>query len=333
MTITEIAKELGVSVSTVSRAINGKGRIGEETRRKIVSFIEAQKKNEVSPRTGNLGVILPAEVYASNEPYFQECILGICETASILDYDVLIAAATPNDIKNIQTLVEKEKVDGIILTRSMENDKAVQYLCEQNFLVGITGESEYDGIIQVDVDNEEAAEALTLVLIGEGYRKFAFLSETFDYKVNRSRYNGFCKALEKKRLDKNKQIYYTNFLGVEAVDAVINDLVAQKVECIICADDVICTRIMSTLQAGGYRIPKDIAVASLYNSSNLNCYTPAITTVNISAKKVGNAICKQMIHCLTGKEYHAKTKIDYDILVRKSTKGFERGMGDEKTFI
>ena len=189
-----MASELGVSVSTVSRALTGKGRISENTRQRIVTFAKeyelGKEQEKGSSRTGNLGVILPADVYISNEPYFQECIIGICETATILDYDVLIATATANDIKSIQTLVEKKKVDGIILTRSMKDDKAIQYLKEQNFLIGITGDTNQEGIIQVDIDNEEAAETLTSFLIGEGYRKFAFITETFDYVVNKSRYKG-----------------------------------------------------------------------------------------------------------------------------------------------
>lgn len=328
MTITEIANELGVSVSTVSRALNGKGRIGEETRNRIINFIKEQETSQEeldsSVKTGNIGIILPADIYISNAPYFQECILGICETASILDYDILIATATVNDIMGIRTLVEKKKVDGIILTRNMEDDKAIQYLKEQDFLIGLTGNSGYEGIIQVDIDNMEATESLTSFLIGEGYCKFALITETFDYTVNRSRYNGFCKALQRNGMDKENQVLYTNFMSVGAIDSIINDLMLQKVECIICGDDVICTRIMSHLQANGYRIPKDIAIASLCNSSNLNCFTPSITTVNISPKQIGNMICKQMIHCLTGKEYQYKTKMDYEILVRKSTKGFRR---------
>lgn len=328
MTITEMASELGVSVSTVSRALTGKGRIGEKTRERIVTFAKeheiSEKEGDRLTKTGNLGVILPADVYSSNEPFFQECILGICETAAILDYDVLIATATANDITGIRTLVEKKKVDGIILTRSMEDDKAVQYLREQKILVGLTGSSGYEEIIQVDTNNEEAAETLTSFLVREGYHKFALITETLDYSVNRSRYKGFCKALQKNGIDKEKQVFYTNFLSVDAVDSVINDLMVEKVECIICGDDVICTKMMSNLQAGGYRIPRDIAVASLYNSSNLNCFTPSVTTVNVSAKRVGNTICKQMVHYLTGKEFQYKTKMDYEILVRKSTNGFQR---------
>ena len=125
MTIDEMAKSLGVSKSTVSRALSGKGRIGEETRARIVEFAKSQNQavkplNEEGGMTKNLGVILPADVYSNGGPYFQECILGICETATFLDYDVLIATGTANDVSGIRTLVEKKKVDGIILTRSIE---------------------------------------------------------------------------------------------------------------------------------------------------------------------------------------------------------------------
>ena len=73
------------------------------------------------------------------------------------------------------------------------------------------------------------------------------------------------------------------------------------------------------LLAEGYRIPRDIAIASLYNSPTLNVLVPAVTTVDVSARMVGNMIGKQMIQLLQGKEYQKKTMIDYEILIRAST--------------
>lgn len=326
MTLEEMAKELGVSKSTVSRALSGKGRIGEDTRKKIVDFArhqttELQREQSAAAPTRNLGVVLPADVYLNGGPYFQECILGICETATFLDYDVLITTGTANDISGLRTLVEKDKVDGIILTRSLEDDRAVQYLTEVGFPVGLTGICDREEVIQVDTDNEGAAESLTSLLISRGYRKFALIIDNMEYTVNRSRHSGFSRALLKNGLSPEKQFVYANPLKTELLDSLIGDMVSKKVECIICGDDIICTRIMSSLQAQGYRIPKDIAVASLYNSPNLDCFTPSVTAVNVSAKQVGNMIAKQMINSLTGKEYQKKTIVDYEILMRKSAGG------------
>ncbi len=329
MTQEEMARELGVSKSTVSRALSGKGRIGEDTRRKIQDFSKHQgelnkAKQGQEMATRNLGVVLPADVYISGGPYFQECILGICETATFLEYDVLITTETANDVSGIRTLVEKKKVDGIILTRSLEDDKALQYLTKIGFPVGLTGICSKNEVIQVDTDNEAAAESLTSLLIGRGYRRFALIIDNMEYMVNKSRHRGFCNALKKHNISPDRQTILSTPLKMDMLDSVVEDLVSRKIECIICGDDVICTRMMSSLQAEGYRIPKDIAVASLYNSPNLDCFSPSITAVNVSARQVGNMISRQMINYLTGKEYQSRTIMDYEILMRKSASGIER---------
>lgn len=324
MTLEKIARELGVSKSTVSRALSGKGRIGEETREKIQEYarrqsLENDKEQSRFTATKNLGVVLPGDVYLNGGSYFQECILGICETAAFLDYNVLITTDTVNDTSGIRTLVEKGKVDGIILTRSLEDDSAIRYLIEQGFPVGLTGSCDQENVIQVDTDNEAASEELTALLVGKGYRRFAILIDNMEYLVNKSRYNGFSNALIKNGIAPEQQKVMAGPVKMELLHAVIYEMMAHKVECILCGDDVICTRVMSYLQAEGYRIPRDIAVASLYNNPNLDCFSPSVTAVSVSTRQVGNEICKQMIHFLTGKEYQKRTIVDYEILIRKST--------------
>lgn len=325
MTLDEMARQLGVSKSTVSRALSGKGRIGAETRQRILSFAKQhnvlreseQKKNT---ETRNLGVVFPADIYINGNPYFQECLLGICEAASLMDYNVMITTGTAVDISGIRKLMEQKKVDGIILTRSLMDDQAVKYLIDLHFPVAMTGLCDYNEVIQVDTDNELASENLTSVLIGKGFRKFALIVEDLSYRVNRKRYDGFCNALLKNGISREMQMVHTGNLKVELLDGIISNIVTQKVECIICGDDVICTRIMSRLQAEGYRIPRDIAIASLYDSQNLQCFTPAITAVNVMGRQVGDMAARQMICYLQKKKYESKVMIDYEILLRKSTK-------------
>lgn len=332
MTLDEIARELGVSKSTVSRALSGKGRIGERTRERIVAYAGEQgrrlpeeprdssrENSREEVKTGNLGVVFPADVYENANPYFQDCLLGICEAASFMDFNVLIAMGTASDISGVRALAERRKVDGIILTRNMEDDKALHYLTDIHFPVGLTGQCDLSEVIQVDTDNEAACEELTTLLIGKGFRRFALVVEDLSYRVNRSRYKGFCNALLKNGLSREKQAFYVGNLQVDMLDTLISDMISKKVECIICGDDVVCTRLVSALQAVGYRIPKDIAVASLYNSSNLKCFTPQITAVNTSARKIGNIIGRQMIYYLRGREYEKKVITDYEILLRRST--------------
>ena len=324
MTLDEIAGELGVSKSTVSRALSGKGRIGAETRQRIRQYAqehadgnaEGRKNTE---RTYNLGVSFPDDIFVTGNQYFFECLLGIYEAAALLNYNVVITAGTAQDISGIRKFVEEKKVDGMILTRSVEDDKALRYLAEKKFPAGVTGLCSFDNIIQVDTDNEGAAEMLTSLLIGKGYRRFALILDDMTFHVNRSRYEGFCKAVLKNGLQKEKQEIYTGKFRKELLNSIIVNLISKKVECVICGDDILSISLISQLLAEGYRIPRDIAIASLYNSPTLNSFVPSVTAVDASARMVGNVIGKQMIQFLQGKEYQKKTMIDYDILIRTST--------------
>lgn len=64
---------------------------------------------------------------------------------------------------------------------------------------------------------------------------------------------------------------------------------------------------------------KDVAIASLYNSTNLDCYSPAVTAVSVAASQMGGTAVRQLIQRLRGENYEKKTMLDYDILFRKST--------------
>lgn len=115
------------------------------------------------------------------------------------------------------------------------------------------------------------------------------------------------------------QAVYTGNLKMDSLDSILADMMLKKIQCVLCGDDIVCTKVMSKLQADGYRIPRDIAIAAFYNSQNLESFSPPITAVNISARQIGNTIGKQMISALQGKEYQKKTFVDFEILFRKST--------------
>ena len=147
----EIAEALGLSKTTVSRAISGKGRIGEETRNKILKYMRDHQanKNGVLP-TRLLGVALPADSNINTNHFFAECLYGVCEAAAYMNYNVLVMKVTEGDISEVINAVEGGKIDAVILTRSMENDRAMQYLEKTGFPVGLAGQYAGEDVITVD---------------------------------------------------------------------------------------------------------------------------------------------------------------------------------------
>lgn len=324
MTVEEMAKRLGVSKSTVSRALSGKGRLSAETRERIRAFArenggwQESSGTPLQKATGNLAVVIPTDAYSNSIPFFQECLLGVSEAAMLAGYQTMLTIGSVNDCSAVMALAEKNKADGVILLRSVDGDRTLKYLAETGFPTAIAGCCEYDSVIQVDTDNRAAAEKMVSLLIGQGYRRFAMVMGEMVYRVNRSRSRGCYAAMEKLGLNREMMAFYPNFTNMELMDSIIDDMMGKRTECVICGDDVICTRLMSRLQAEGYRIPHDISIVSLYNSDTLECFSPAVTSVNISARKVGYTLGKQLIAKLQGEAYIQKTTLGFELLLRKS---------------
>lgn len=325
MTIEEMANELGVSKSTVSRALTGKGRIGAATRERIRAFAKENAAWEESSvvqekvQTRNLAVVLPNDVFNTSTPFFHECLLGIAEMAEMFRYHPLLTTGKVNDISAVRELVEKKKIDGAILMRSVENDRLLEYLTEQQVPTGLVGSCDFPEVIQVDSDARKASESMMSLLISQGYRRFALLVGDHTYNVNQNRLQGCLEAIEKQGLSRESRIIYQNFSNIELAGSIIDDILNKKIECIVCGDDVICTWMMSRLQAEGYRIPRDISIVSLYNSSSLECFSPTVTAVSFSARQMGSVVCKKLISFLQGEDTgNKKQLVGYEILLRNS---------------
>ncbi len=322
MTIEEMAKELGVSKSTVSRALSGKGRISDSTQKKIIEYAQI---NGISYRNGfnkkesmrKLVVVIPEDAYMGTTQFFHDCLLGISETASKQGWAVLIVIGNERDASNIKPLLEKESIDGVILLRSSKHDATMEYLLQKNIPVALAGSCEHEQIIQADVDNYCASREIATLLMGFGYKRISFLCGSLDYNVNGERYRGIVDAVRNSSKS-DKELFYVGF-DRNKVDSILDSVRLNESDCIICADDVICTIVMAKLQAEGYKIPNDIAIVSLYDSINLRCFSPSVTSVVIKTKQWGSSLCQQLISYLSGESYQKKLLVEHEIILRKST--------------
>ena len=201
----------------------------------------------------------------------------------------------------------------------MENDRALNYLEGIGFPVGLAGQWNSKDVICVDIDNKGATEEMLKTMIGKGFRHFALMLEEINYAVNRNRYNGFMDALMKNGISEKKQYIYTGKVYDYVLEMVMEDILSNKTDCIVCGDDELCIRVMSWLQGEGYRIPRDIAIVSLYNGAVLNLLRPPVTSIDVSARSVGTELGKQVCHFLQGERYQQNTLLNYKIALRKST--------------
>lgn len=185
ITIADVAEALGISKTTVSRAISGKGRIGEGTRQKVLSYIEEHNykpnviaKGLAQSRTYNLCVVMPGSFSLVDMPFFKDAMTGIQEIAELEEYDILLCIGQKNNLNSLERVVSNHKVDGVILLRTFLEDTQIELLQNKGVPFVTTGSTRYKKVKQVDFDHESACYELTSILLMRGVKKSPCSEET-----------------------------------------------------------------------------------------------------------------------------------------------------------
>lgn len=327
LTIADIADALGVSKTTVSRAISGKGRIGSETRERVLKYIDAHNytpnviaKSLAQNKTYNLAVVMPGDYELIDLPFFQNCIMGIQEIASSFDYDMLLTVCNNADVTKLERIVRNRKVDGVILLRSFMDDVQVEYLQEKNVPFVITGSSNYKGVVQVDNDHRTACRELTSILLMKRMKKIALIGGNEEHVVTQSRLMGFKDAFADSGTAVDESLIYMNLDNPVLLDGKLDDIIKREVDCIVCMDDAICMEVLYKLRREGISVPDQIRVASFYNSSMLETHDPSITSLDFDAKELGMLVCRTLLDMIEGQKVQKKTLLGYEVRLRESTK-------------
>ena len=327
LTIADIADALGVSKTTVSRAISGKGRIGSETRERVLKYIDAHNytpnviaKSLAQNKTYNLAVVMPGDYELIDLPFFQNCIMGIQEIASSFDYDMLLTVCNNADVTKLERIVRNRKVDGVILLRSFMDDVQVEYLQEKNIPFVVTGSSNYKGVVQVDNDHRAACRELTSILLMKRMKKIALIGGNEEHVVTQSRLMGFKDAFADSGTAVDESLIYMNLDNPVLLDGKLDDIIKREVDCIVCMDDAICMEVLYKLRREGISVPDQIRVASFYNSSMLETHDPSITSLDFDAKELGMLVCRTLLDMIEGQKVQEKTLLGYEVRLRESTK-------------
>lgn len=325
-TIDDIAKELGVSKTTISRAISGKGRIGKETKERVRQFISEHNyqpniiaKGLAQNKTFNIGLAMPEEFGIGDLPFFQNSVNGICQTAAQNDYDVILFRITSDDLSQMKRIIKNHKVDGIILTRTQFDDYPVRLLKENEIPFVVIGSSLDTEVTHADNDHISACRMLTDLLLGRGMQHLALIGGNMEYFVNKSRFRGYQMALGGYSGEASSMTYLNAVKEPQIVKAV-DDALADGADCIVCMDDFICSRVMARLTERGLRVPDDVSVATFYSSMLLEHNNPLITGLEFDAAKIGGIACQMLIDKLAGKSVNDYVSSDYRLFMGNSTK-------------
>lgn len=326
ITIADVAEALGISKTTVSRAISGKGRIGAETRKRVMDYIAEKNyhpsvvaKGLAQSKTYNIGWVMPGQSGMTDLPFFHRCLNGINEVASGADYDLLISMVYDNDVSQLARVIRNHKVDGFILGRTLVDDPCVRLLQENDIPFVVIGSTPNENVIQIDNDHVSACRELTSVLLMKGIQKIALIGGDSNHVVNQTRKQGFEEAIRECRHLVRDCWIYMDSDNESTIDRLVDEIRRNGAECIVCMDDKICYHVLNKCNRDGIQIPGQIKIASFYYSDLLKSFKPAITALEYDPKELGAVACKMLLDYMDGIPVKKKIFMNHQIALKGST--------------
>ncbi len=296
ITIKDIAQELCISVSTVSRALADDKNIRKETKEKVLEMAQrlGYRPNPVATNlkfghTNTVGVIVPEMI----TPFASTVINGIQEVLYAHGIKVIIANSEedPEKEKENLRLMERFMVDGIIISQCSYKQNREEYLRLQKAEMPMVF---YDRIphgmdvSQVLVDDYMKAFFLVEALIRSGRQKIVHIQGTTDIYNAIERSKGYQDAMDKFHLPK-QQIVTSQGMGFEDGSKIADQLLDKgyDVDAIFAFTDTLGIGIMNRLRERGKKIPEDIAIASFSGTALSNIVYPPLSTVEPPLHQMG----------------------------------------------
>ncbi len=330
ITIKDLAKQLGISPSTVSRALKDHPDISEHTKTKVKALAEElkYKPNAIalslqSSKSNIIGIIVPQIVHH----FFSSVISGIEEYATNKAYNIVITQSNEvieKEIKNAQTLVSS-RVDGIIVSRTKHtNDfKHFQNIIDRDIPI-VFFDRTCHGLKtdKVVIDDYRAAYEATEYLIKTGCKKIAHFSGPEILKISAKRMWGFRDALKKNNIpiDEDLIIKADNFEDAKKITAkLISD--NNIPDGIFTVNDMTAAGAINILKNNNIRIPEDVSIIGFTNGPISTITDPPLTTVEQNGFEMGQKSAELLINRIEEISSECITEIiPTKLIIRSSTK-------------
>lgn len=309
-TIKDIARKIGKSTTTVSRALHDYDDISPETKR-LVRQVAAEmgySPNTLAQRlqkqyTDTLALILPTYGPRFSDPFFSEFIAGIGNQAAEFGYDLLVSTCPPGE-KELDTYrynVQGHRVDGFVVVRTRRQDARVDYLRRVHFPFVAFGRVE--GPLDFPLVDENSEYGMSLVvdyLVDLGHKRIACIAPPDDLMFTQFRLKGIRDRLQKSSLKLEDSLIVTGDLtqrdGYQKAQELLDH--PEPPTAIIACNDLMAFGAMSAAQERGLQVGKDISITGFDDIPMAEHSHPPLTTVRQPIEQIGGMICEMLVKAI-----------------------------------
>ncbi len=312
VTIRDIARQLNLSITTVSRALDGYPDVSNRTRVRILEtaaemgYAPNQAARQLRRRkTDAIGYILSSYQARFSDPTIANTLSGLADEAAVHGVDLMVSIASPNSDQEkaiFKRLSRSQKVDGIILGRLRKEDWRVQFLDQEAMpFVGFARSSDAVDYPVLEGSYKYMLPRIIAHLKSEGYQRLAFIGGDADSVFHLDRLEGFKEGLEANQLTFFPDLVFTgNFASSAGYDAALQMLKNRfRPDAIVCISDETAFGVLHALRENKITAGRDIGVTGFGGISESAFSDTPLTTVEIPIYQIARqavAILMSVIH-------------------------------------
>lgn len=330
VSLKDLALEIGVSISTVSRALNNHPDISQSMTKKIQKLAEEMNYTPnplamglLKQATRMIGVIVPDLV----THFYSSIISGIEQVSEEKGYYILIASSSETlkkEINSVENLL-KTRVEGLIVCLSQETkdyshfDRVISNHIPLVFFDRVCRTNEVPSVV---VDNVDAAKKITRHFYKNGFRRIAYVAGPDHLNISQERTHGYLKGLKSCGLEFNPELLVKcNMSSKDAIRATALLLeLPERPDAIFGINDTVAFAAMKEIKRRGLRIPEDVALVGFTDEFHSTVVEPALTSITHPTFEIGKEAARLFFNLIENPDAKpAQVVLKTKLVVRKSS--------------
>ena len=330
VTIKDVAKLAGVSISTVSRVINDSKPVTDEVKQRVLDVIKETgyipnplARSLVTKKSKLIGVIVP-EV---SDSFVNEILNGIEAVSKMYDYDILLVNTYSDKEQELESikLLKTKQVEGIVMLSWILDEDHVNAMKESRIpAIYISKTARNYDIYTVSTSNEDATYDMTEYLIKNGHEDIAFIMTSKEETIlERERRTGYERALKDNNIKIDEKLIKYGLTDYEGGYNSMKELLDDKIipSAVFVTGDEAAVGAINAIFDAGYNVPEDISVAGFNDTKLAKIYRPKLTTVYQPLFDMGAVAIRAIIKLINGEVVEEKQiELPYQIMERESVK-------------
>lgn len=324
----DLAKEAGVSISTVSRALNDSPAVSRRTKQRIWKLAREQdypfRRNMPAGPIGadaTIAVVVPlpqARDSHVSDPFFFELLAGIAEAARERDCDLLVSHLSPRRSEDLDYAMNTSRASGVIFIGQSSLHHAFNTLMKQDHRFVVWGAAMPDqAYCSIGSDNEVGGRRATAHLLRLGRKRPIFLGDV-EAPEAAQRYRGFVGALGAQGIAEDPDQQADCHFDIQSAEAVITARLNQgrAFDAVVAASDLIAIGAIRALTKAGLSVPADVSVVGYDNIPASRLVTPPLTTVDQDAMLAGRTLVSKLLDANGGRP--TSERVQTSLVIRES---------------